>query len=100
MPWMPEVFTTPMAEARRVEEATPTNDAIAYYEGIMADEPEALIRSFAGEPRLNDPRVGYGLTDIPPQAGVAFYERGSSGLLAARIYDDVEPPAVSDTSPG
>jgi hypothetical protein len=39
------------------------------------------------------------VTDIPPRAGVAAYERGSSGLLsAARIYDDVEPPAVSDTS--
>jgi hypothetical protein len=43
----------------------------------------------------------WGLTNIPPQAGVAIYERGSSGLLAAaRIYDDVEPPAVSDTSVG
>jgi hypothetical protein len=31
--------------------------------------------------------------------GLAAYERGSSGLLsAARLYDDVEPPAVSDTS--
>jgi hypothetical protein len=37
--------------------------------------------------------------ELPPQAGVAVYERGTSGLLAAgRIYDDVEPPGVSDTS--
>ena len=43
--------------------------------------------------------VRWGVTDIPAQAGVAVYERASSGLLkAARIYDDVEPPAVSDTS--
>ena len=43
--------------------------------------------------------VRWGATDIPPQAGVAVYERGNSGLLAAaRIYDVVEPPAVSDTS--
>ena len=43
--------------------------------------------------------VRWGVTDIPPQAGVAVYERARSGLLsAARIYDDVEPPAVSDTS--
>jgi hypothetical protein len=59
MPWMPEVFTAPIAESLRAEEAAPTNDAVAYYEGIMADEPDALIRSFAGEPRLNDPRIGY-----------------------------------------
>jgi SnoaL-like domain len=45
--------------------------------------------------------VRWGNTEIPPQAGVAVYERGGSGLLAAaRIYDDVEPPSVSDTSLG
>ena len=43
--------------------------------------------------------VRWGITEIPPQAGVSVYERGSSRLLAAaRIYDDVEPPGVSDTS--
>ena len=43
--------------------------------------------------------VRWGVSDILPQAGVAVYERGSSGLLsAARIYDDVEPLSVSDTS--
>src|SRR5918995_385245 len=62
MPWMPEVFTTPMPAARRVqdEEATSTNDAVPYYEGILADEPDALVRSFAArQPVLDDPRVGY-----------------------------------------
>jgi hypothetical protein len=35
----------------------------------------------------------------PAQAGVAVYECGNSGLLvAARIVDDADPPAVSDTS--
>lgn len=35
----------------------------------------------------------WGKTALPPQAGVAVYEKGSSGLLAAvRIYDDVAPP--------
>ena len=37
--------------------------------------------------------VRWGRTEIPPQAGVAVYVRGRSGLLsAARIYDDVDPP--------
>jgi hypothetical protein len=45
--------------------------------------------------------VRWGVTDIPPQVGVAVYERGRSGRLAGgRIYDDVEPPSVSDTSAG
>jgi hypothetical protein len=60
MPWMPEVFTAPLAQAPRPEEDAPANDAIAYYEGIMAGEPEALVRSFAArQPVLDDPRVGY-----------------------------------------
>ena len=43
--------------------------------------------------------VVWGGTGLPPQVGVAVYERGISERLAgARIYDDVEPPAVSDTS--
>ena len=58
---MPEVFTAPIAEARRVQEgAACTNDAVPYYEGIMAGEPEALLRSFAArQPVLDEPRVGY-----------------------------------------
>jgi hypothetical protein len=43
--------------------------------------------------------VRWGVTYIPPQLGVAVYERGSSGFLsAARIYDYVELTTVSDTS--
>ena len=35
----------------------------------------------------------WGRTELPPQAGIAVYERGESGkLAAARIYDDVDPP--------
>jgi hypothetical protein len=65
MPWMPEAFSGPLAQARRVEarreeDAASVNDAVAYYEGIMAGEPNALVRSFAArQPVLDDPRVGY-----------------------------------------
>ena len=60
MPWMPEAFTGPIADARREQGAAATNDAVPYYEGILAEEPGALIRSFAAQqPRVNDPRVGY-----------------------------------------
>ena len=38
--------------------------------------------------------VRWGTHDLPPQAGIGVYERGPDGLLAAaRVYDDVEPPA-------
>jgi hypothetical protein len=37
--------------------------------------------------------VRWGRYDLPPQAGIAIFERRPDGLLAAvRIYDDVEPP--------
>jgi hypothetical protein len=37
--------------------------------------------------------VRWGSTDMPPQAGVAVYERGPTGRLReARVYDDVDPP--------
>jgi hypothetical protein len=61
MPRMPEVFTAPIAEARRAREAEAesANEAVPYYEGILADEPDALVRSFAArQPVLDDPRVG------------------------------------------
>ena len=59
MPWMPEVFTAPIAEARRQREAASANDAVPYFEGIMANQPDALVRSFAAQPVVDDPRVGY-----------------------------------------
>jgi len=37
--------------------------------------------------------VRWGGHDLPPQAGIAVFERGADGLLAAaRVYDDVEAP--------
>ena len=40
--------------------------------------------------------VRWGRTDLPPQAGIAVYVRGSTGKLAiARIYDDSDPPLPS-----
>jgi hypothetical protein len=45
--------------------------------------------------------VRWGSHDLPPQAGLAVYERGPDGLLAAaRVYDDVEPPAGTSESAG
>jgi ketosteroid isomerase-like protein len=41
--------------------------------------------------------VRWGSHDLPPQAGLGVYERGSDGLLAAaRAYDDVVPPLARE----
>ena len=40
--------------------------------------------------------VRRGSQELPAQAGIAVYERGADGLLAAvRVYDDVEAPVVA-----
>src|SRR5918997_1573898 len=80
MPWMPEFFTTPIAESLRAGEAAPTNDAVPYYEGILAEEPDALVRSFAGEPRVNDPRVGY----VEGARGLRAFVNGTADWLRER----------------
>jgi hypothetical protein len=64
MPWVPEFFSAP-ALARLEQE--PWRDDLApvsYFAGLIAGEPDALVKSFAGEPEL----------------------------AAARIYDDADPP--------
>ena len=83
MPWMPEVFTAPIAEARRTqaEEATSTNDAVPYYEGILADEPDALVGSFAARrPVLDDPRVGR----VEGTRGLRAFVEGTAQWLRER----------------
>ena len=39
--------------------------------------------------------VRWGSNELPPQAGIAVFERGGDGLLVAvRVYDDVEAPTA------
>jgi hypothetical protein len=58
MPWIPELFTAPaaahvMEKARRERLA-----AVAYFDGLLGGDTDALIRSFAGEPELHHPTRG------------------------------------------
>jgi hypothetical protein len=80
---MPEVFTAPIAEARgaQAEETTSTNDAVPYYEGILADEPDALVGSFAARrPVLDDPRVGR----VEGARGLRAFVEGTAQWLRER----------------
>jgi hypothetical protein len=82
---MPEVFTAPLAQAPRAEEAAPASDAIPYYEGIMADEPNALVRSFAAQPVLPG-----GVGESVEQGGWFMWFRiiqvSLIGLIALAVY--------------
>lgn len=81
MPWMPEVFTAPIAEALNRREAAGANDAVSYYEGILAGEPDALARSFAArQPVLEDPRLGY----VEGARGLRAFVEGTANWLRER----------------
>ena len=58
MPFMPELFSAPALarfyDKRRRDEL----EAVAYFDGLMAGEPDALVESFVAEPELYDPVRG------------------------------------------
>lgn len=58
MPFMPELFSGPALaqfyDKRRRDEL----EAVPYFDGLMAGEPDALVGSFAAEPELHDPVRG------------------------------------------
>ncbi len=58
MPWDPQIFSaqfvSEIATARKAE----TIGAVPYFDGLLSDTPEALVRSFAGVPELHDPVQG------------------------------------------
>src|ERR1700733_296918 len=58
VPFMPELFSGPALaqfyDKRRRDEL----EAVPYFDGLMAGEPDALVGSFAAEPELHDPVRG------------------------------------------
>ncbi len=59
---------------------------IVLHLGTITDDGETVVYEYMAD--------RWGKDAMPPQAGAAAYQRGLSGkLCAARIYDDVEPPA-------
>jgi hypothetical protein len=57
MPWIPELFSVPalqrLEEKRQRELVT-----VPFFDGLLAGELDALVRSFAGEPELHHPVRG------------------------------------------
>ena len=58
VPWIPELFSEPVLEQLREKWDQERLQAVPYYDGLMSGELDALVRSFAGEPVLHDPRNG------------------------------------------
>ena len=58
MPWVPELFSAPALERLRERRQRDRLDAVPYFDGLTAGEPDALVESFAGDPVLHDPVRG------------------------------------------
>jgi hypothetical protein len=58
MPWVPELFSAPVLARLEEKWELERLDMVPYYAGLMSGEHEALIRSFAGQPVLHEPRRG------------------------------------------
>jgi hypothetical protein len=57
MPWLPELFSAP-ALAKLEEKAQHELVTVPFFDGLMAGELDALVKSFAGEPELHHPVRG------------------------------------------
>jgi hypothetical protein len=57
MPWLPELFSAP-ALAKLEEQAQHELVTVPFFEGLIAGEPDALVKSFAGVPELHHPVRG------------------------------------------
>ncbi len=58
MPWVPELFSAPVLQRLREKLRRDELETVPYFDGLMAGEPDALIKSFAGEPELHHPVRG------------------------------------------
>ena len=58
MPWVPELFSTPVLQRVRDKMRRDELLSVPYFDGFMAGEPDALVESFAGEPLVYDPLRG------------------------------------------
>src|SRR5829696_16354 len=58
MPWVPELFSAPVLERLQEHWERERLESVPYYDGLMAGEHDALVKSFAGEPVLHDPLHG------------------------------------------
>jgi hypothetical protein len=56
MPFTPELFSAPVLE--RLQSKRQELISIPYFDGLLAGEPDALVKSFAVKPQLHDPVRG------------------------------------------
>ena len=83
MPWVPELFTAPALSRILDQRRRDALAAVPYFDGLMADDPEPLVESFAGEPEVHDPVRGRIKRAIAFRAFRAFVAEISAWLRIA-----------------
>jgi hypothetical protein len=58
MPWIPELFTSQAAEHIMETAYRERLAAVAFFDGLLSGDTDALIQSFAGDPELHHPTRG------------------------------------------
>jgi hypothetical protein len=58
MPWVPELFSAPVLARFEAKQRRKVVD-VPYFDGLLAGDTDALVESFAGEPRLHHPLRGH-----------------------------------------
>lgn len=85
---MPELFSAPVLERVKEKWRRDELEAVPYFDGLFAGEPDALVKSFAGEPELHDPIRG---RVKGPRAFEEFVTETSSWLTKRDVsVEDVE----------
>jgi hypothetical protein len=94
MPWVPELFSAGALEQVRTSARWRELRAVPYFAGLVAGEPDALIRSFAGEPELHHPLRG---RFKGVRAFSRFVEDMNAGLSAQNVSVEDVDLIVTDT---
>jgi hypothetical protein len=58
MPWVPELFSAPVLAQFEAKQRRQVVD-VPYFDGLMSGDVDALVESFAAEPRLHHPLRGH-----------------------------------------
>jgi hypothetical protein len=58
MPWIPELFSATVVEQWLERRRQDRLVDVLFFDGLLADEPDALLGSFSGEPELHHPVRG------------------------------------------
>lgn len=89
MPWLPDLFNARFVADLGQRQHTDHIAAVPYYDGILAEDPDALVGSFAGVPELHHPVRGR----IKGRDAFTRYVQDTADHLR-RTHHTVEPVAL------